>query len=75
MQYDPTQTVREAFEAEVERFLKESGMSATAFGVEVKDRAFVHQLREGRDVKVSKADAVLRYIREARAATPDRREG
>ena len=42
---------------EIEAFLKATGMSATAFGVEVlNDPPFVQQLRNGRDPKMSTAE-------------------
>ncbi len=50
---------------EIEAFLKATGMSATAFGIEVlKDPPFVQQLRNGRDPKLSTAEKCREFMRE-----------
>lgn len=49
---------------EIEAFLKASGMSATAFGTQaLNDPAFVQDLRDGRDPKLSTADRIREFMR------------
>jgi hypothetical protein len=57
---------------EIEAFLRSTGMSATAFGKEVaKDPRFVHDLRKGRDPKMSTAESVRDWIARYSAPTAD----
>ncbi|MBB2205593.1 hypothetical protein [Gluconacetobacter takamatsuzukensis] len=52
----------------IERFLVESGLSATAFGVlAMKDPRFVHEMRAGREVRRATRLRVAACIRAARA--------
>lgn len=54
---------------EIEDFLKSSGMSATAFGTAaLNDPPFVQQLRKGRDIKMSTAERIRAFIRDAAGA-------
>ena len=49
--------------AEIEGFLAQSGMSATAFGIDaLNDPGFVPGLRAGRDPKLSTAERVRAFI-------------
>ncbi len=49
--------------AEIEAFLKASGLSATAFGTHaLNDPPFVAQLREGRDIKLSTAEKCRAFM-------------
>ncbi len=60
-------THAEAFLAEVEAFLLESKMTASAFGWEaVKDRNFVGDLRDGRKPNLGMVDRVHDFIANAR---------
>lgn len=57
-------TPAQNFIAEIDAFLKRSGMSATAFGREaVKDPNFVHDLRDGRMPNLGLVDRVQKFIR------------
>jgi hypothetical protein len=57
--------------ADVERFLKRSGMPATNFGVEVmKDRHLVRRLRRGAKVTLPTADRIHAFIKEWRMRNP-----
>lgn len=48
---------------EIERFIVEHEMSATAFGMEaLNDPAFVSQLRAGRDIKLSTMARVQAFM-------------
>lgn len=59
----------DAFLAEVETFLTETGMPPTAFGREVlRDGNFVSDLRKGRSPNLKVAQRVLEFIRERRVA-------
>lgn len=50
---------------EIEAFLADTGMSATAFGTKVlNDPPFVQQLRSGRDPKLSTAERIRSFIKE-----------
>ncbi|MFW7267812.1 hypothetical protein ACMAUO_07545 [Gluconacetobacter sp. Hr-1-5] len=52
----------------IERFLSESGLSATAFGVlAMKDPRFVHEMRTGREVRRATRLRVVACMRDARA--------
>jgi hypothetical protein len=63
-------TEQQKLTAEVESFLRASGMSPSAFGHEaVTDRGFVFDLRKGRRVWPETADKVRRFIRERSEAT------
>jgi hypothetical protein len=58
-------TLKEQFSAEVETFLKTSGMTATGFGRTVfKDPGFVFELREGRKVSVDIIDRARAFMRQ-----------
>ena len=49
---------------EIEAFLLATGMSATAFGARaLNDPPFVQQLRTGRDIKMSTAEKVRKFMR------------
>lgn len=51
------------FQNEVESFLTDTGMSATAFGLAaVKDSRFVHDLRKGRSCRMTTAEKVIKFI-------------
>lgn len=58
--------------AEIEAFLRDTGMNQTTFGLEtVNNGKFVPDLRKGRDPKTATVDKVRRYMarkRRARAA-------
>lgn len=55
---------------EIEAFLLANSMSATAFGADaLNDPPFVAQLRNGRDVKLSTAERVRKFI-----ADPERQK-
>ena len=59
----------EAFLAEIERFLAETGMNATAFGrAAANDPNFVGDLRNGRKPNFGTADRVDEFMRRYRAA-------
>lgn len=50
--------------AEIEAYLRETGMTATRFGVLAdKDRHLVWRIRDGRPVTMAKAERVLLYIK------------
>ncbi len=52
---------------EIEAFLTEASMSATAFGSQaLNDPPFVQQLRDGRDIKMSTADKCRAFMRDWR---------
>lgn len=56
-------STREQFLAEVERFLRESGVSASAFGQQAMgDKNFVRGLRLGKSVTLDTADRVRRFM-------------
>lgn len=59
-------TIR-SFLSEIERFLAESGMSATAFGrAALKDPNFVFDLREGRIPNLAIVERVQTFMRDER---------
>lgn len=54
---------RDTLLAEIEAFLRGSGMSATRFGETImNDRRFVARLRNGGDVTLGTADRVRRFM-------------
>ena len=60
----------EDFLSTVERFLAESNMKPTPFGVRVLgDPSFVRQIRNGRSCSLETVGRVLRFIEEHRAET------
>lgn len=60
--------------AEVEAFLRETGMPPTRFGLEVdKDRTLVIRLRQGRSVTLAKAERIMEYIRKHKPARKPRK--
>jgi len=60
-----TTTLREQLLHEIDDFLKLTGMDPTSFGEKVlNDRAFVHRLREGSDVRTRTVDRIRTYIAE-----------
>lgn len=62
-------TYSERFAAEIEAFLKQSGMNATAFGrAAVNDPSFVGDLRRGRKPNLGVADRVQLFIESWQAA-------
>lgn len=51
------------FKAEIEAFLKRSGMAHTTFGTKAVGNAmFVQKIREGADPKISTAEKVREFI-------------
>jgi hypothetical protein len=65
---------RETFLANIEAFLRESGMSATFFGkAAVSDPNFVGDVRRGRKVHLDLVDQVDAYIKAARERRVDPR--
>jgi 2,4-dienoyl-CoA reductase-like NADH-dependent reductase (Old Yellow Enzyme family) len=60
-------TPAQTFLAEIEAFLKRSGMSATAFGRNaLNDPNFVHDVRDGRLPNLGLVGRVQEYIRSQR---------
>ncbi|GAA4478487.1 hypothetical protein [Gluconacetobacter asukensis] len=58
----------------IERFLTESGLSATAFGVlAMNDPRFVHEMRAGREVRRATRVRVVACMRDARARDGENR--
>lgn len=58
--------------AEIESALSRMGMSASQFGqLAVKDRSFVADLREGRDVRMSTARRVRDFIAKQESGDDD----
>lgn len=54
---------QQALLAEVEAALEKIGMSPSLFGEQaVGDRSFVFDLREGRDIRMSTAEKVRKFI-------------
>jgi hypothetical protein len=67
-------TQRETLLADIEAFLRESGMSATFFGkAAVSDPNFVGDVRRGRKVHLDLVDQVDAYIKAARERRVDPR--
>ena len=67
-------TYPETFLADIEAFLKESGMSATFFGkAAVSDPNFVGDVRRGRKVHLDLVDQVDAYIKSVRERRVDPR--
>lgn len=63
-------TPAESFLADIEAFLKRSGMSATAFGRDaLRDPNFVHDVRAGRMPNLGVVGRVQDFIREQDAAS------
>lgn len=61
--------------ADVERFLEQTGMPATTFGLRVaNDGHLVRDLRSGRDIRASQIDRIRDYIAGYDSA-PERRAG
>jgi hypothetical protein len=62
-----------SFRTEVEAFLTDTGMSATAFGrAVVSDPNFVSDLREGRMPSIRLVEKVQIYIRDQRENPPQK---
>lgn len=62
-------TPAQTFLAEIEAFLKRSGMSATAFGrTALNDPNFVHDLRDGRMPNLGLVGRVHEFIRSQEAS-------
>lgn len=60
--------------AEVEEFLRATGMPPTRFGLEVdKDRTLVIRLRHGRSVTLAKAERIMEYLRKHKPARKSRK--
>lgn len=63
------QSFKDQFIAEVEGYLAQSGVTATAFGTRaLGDPNFVFELRRGRAVSIDVADRVRRFMRDSEAA-------
>ena len=72
--YKGTMTPREKFLAEVETFLKRSGMKQTHFGFEaVGDGAFVTRLKAGAGVHLDTAEKVRSFMKDWRPERPSKR--
>jgi hypothetical protein len=60
-------STREEILAEIEQFLKETGMSATKFGDRaISDRALMFRLRGGRDLKLATVDKIRAFMAKER---------
>lgn len=60
-------STRETVLAEIEKFLRETRMSATQFGDKsINDRALVKRLREGRDLTTGTVDKIRAFMRQER---------
>lgn len=60
--------------AEIEAYLRATGMTATRFGVLAdKDRHLVWRIRDGRPVTMAKAERVLLYIKRNPPSKPAKR--
>lgn len=71
-------STRDDILAEIEKFLKETGMSATKFGEDaIKDRALMLRLRtRGRDLKLATVDKIRAFManeRKKRARPPPKK--
>lgn len=61
------ENIRDTFQAEVERFLTDTDMSPTAFGLAAaQDPSFVSRVRKNRNFRVDTMERVLRFISEQR---------
>ena len=61
--------------AEIERFLKRSGIAASTFGqAVVGDRNLVFRLRSGKDVTLGTADHIRQYMRDWSASKKTERD-
>ena len=61
--------IRDDFQAEVERFLANSDMSPTAFGLAAaQDPSFISRVRNNRNFRADTMQRVLRYIETQRSA-------
>ena len=62
-------STRDDLLAEIEKFLRDIGMSATRFGeASMNDRALVKRLREGRDLRSETIDRIRAFMAKERAA-------
>ena len=61
-------TIREELLRDIEAFLKETRMSATAFGRDaVSDRALMSDLKAGRDLRSATIDRIRAFMRKIRS--------
>lgn len=60
--------------AEVEEFLKRHAMAPTTFGtLAANDMKLVSELRDGRDIRLSTADRIRRFMEEYQPSRPKSR--
>lgn len=56
-------TSKQQLRTKIEKFLAQSGMSPTRFGIEaLGDRAFMHRLRAGSEIRTDTIDKIDRFI-------------
>ena len=70
----PVMSTREALLAEIEKFLRDTGMSPTAFGLKsLNDSALVSRLRKGADLRSANIDKIRDFMaRERNRSKPKR---
>lgn len=67
-------TARETLLHEIESFLERTGLAASTFGhMALNDRALMHRLRAGSDVRTETADKLREFMREYVPERPKRR--
>ncbi len=56
-------TSKQQLRAKIDKFLAQSGMSPTRFGMEaLGDRAFMHRLRAGSEIRTDTIDKIDKFI-------------
>jgi hypothetical protein len=66
-------STRDALLAEIEKFLRETGMSRTAFGMKaLNDGALMIRLRKGADLRSETIDRIRAFMARERAARKNR---
>lgn len=66
-------STRDDLLAEIEKFLRDMGMTPTRFGQKsIADRALVQRLREGRDLRSGTIDRIRAFMARERAAKRNR---
>lgn len=69
-------TAREKLLAEIETFLKATGLNSTRFSIEATgDRAFMTRLRKGNGVNLDTAQAVRDFMGDYKRKNPKQRRG